>query len=160
MLDSVLPSWNRGKKPGFWKSKFGDHPDLKGENWGLLTLYCKLFVTFSMTFRLPSIGANQNQSLNRNRVLSALTCLKPEHLCTHFTIYNSVLTLHVNGLPGTSCPLKRSSTVWFWASRGVKLIAYVCWPWACAEVGTRPPLTVTSRFPGPAWEVSTAESRD
>lgn len=57
--------------------------------------------------------------------------------------------------PGTSSPLKRKSTVCAMASLGVNEIAYVCGPWAWADVGTRPPLTVTSRLPGPAWLVST-----
>lgn len=64
-------------------------------------------------------------------------------------------TWQLKGLPGTSSPLNRKSTVWTIGSRGVKDIAYVCGPWAWADVGTRPPFTVTSKFPGPAWLVST-----
>jgi len=68
-------------------------------------------------------------------------------------------TWQLNGLPGTSSPLNRKSTVCIIGSRGVNEIAYVWGPCACAEVGTRPLFTVTSKFPGPAWLVSTMDEK-
>ena len=84
------------------------------------------------------------------------TSLKMGAMPTGMQAWECVHSQHVyHTLPGTSSPLKRKSTVCAMASLGVNEIAYVCGPWAWADVGTRPPLTVTSRLPGPAWLVST-----
>lgn len=41
------------------------------------------------------------------------------------TIRAAGATLHLKGLPGTSCPLNLKSTEWIVASLGVKDMAYV-----------------------------------
>ena len=66
------------------------------------------------------------------------TLSKPSPL--RFTFAAST-TLHWNGLPGTFSPLNFSSTMWGFASFGIKEMAYVWLPWAWALVGTWPLLT-------------------
>lgn len=77
--------------------------------------------------------------------------MKHVHLVPKFNTLDTIPSASlINAVPGTSSPLKRRSTVCAMASLGVNEMAYVCGPCACADVGTRPPFTVTSRLPGPA----------